>query len=452
MRLCYFPLLLPLASSAQSTPVQVSMARQKLVPISTVFHFDTLVDARLDRSTIGEVHRGMENVLVPAVFSSSFTAELAPLFRQAMPTTAATRPVIVRVHTMAVHESLGAFSETASAELEVDFLEPAGPDTYRLLASMAELAEGKGMDATNRHADNLRQTIEQALRRLPATTPAAAPTLTWAQVVAGEEGQSPRFPVQTQPLQRGVYRSFEEFRQNNPTLTEGPFEVKHKPRKGEQWGNADKAEAWYLELGPNQPRRLVRQGWGVSDGTNAYIFHRGQLSVLQPAGNRYTFVGIAPPDAGAIVAGGMMGGALGGAIAGAASANKPQLYELRMASGRIVASLQPSDANGFAATDTAAVYFYRRADAAAPFQVLADGKPVGTLGPDQYLALSWRDRRRDLKICVQDPKGAACHTFVPLFGTATYLLYTPGATPAIQPVAAREGAFRIKHIKQREKK
>ena len=249
-----------------------------------------------------------------------------------------------------------------------------------------------------------------------------------------------------------MYRTFEEFRQNAPTLTEGPFEVKHKPRKGDQWASTDKAEAWYLELGPNQPRRLVRQGWGVSDGSNAYIFHRGQLFVLQPAGNQYTFLGIAPPDAGAVMAGTVMGGALGGAIAGAASANKPQLYELRMASGRVVTSLQPNDASGFTAADTAAVYLYRRTDAAAPLQVLADGKPAGTLGSDQYLALSWRDRRRDLKICLQDPNGNVCHTFVPVFGTATYLLYTPGATPTIQPVATKEGVFRIKHMKLRDKK
>lgn len=81
--------------------------------------------------------------------------------------------------------------------------------------------------------------------------------------------------------------------------------------------------------------------------------------------------------------------------------------------------------------------------------MLADGKPAGTLGPDQYLALSWRDRRRDLKLCLQDPNGDVCHTFVPVFGTATYLLYTPGTTPAIQPVAAKEGVFRIKHMKLR---
>jgi hypothetical protein len=113
----------------------------------------------------------------------------------------------------------------------------------------------------------------------------------------------------------------------------------------------------------------------------------------------------------------------GTVVGGAASANKPQLYELRMASGRVVTSLQPADVSGFTPTDTAAVYLYRRPDAAAPLQVVADGKRVGTLGPDQYLTLSWRDRRRDLKVCLQDPKGDVCYTFVPIFNTATYIQY-----------------------------
>lgn len=469
MKLLRFLLLLvPLASQAQNSALTVSLAQQSVPAVGGAYHFDKLVDARPDRSHIGGVHRGLDNQLVPAVFSRNLEAELGPLLRQGLPAGSATQPVVVRVHTLSVQESIGAMSETASAELVVDFLEPVGPDAYRLVLGVSEVAEGKGLDATGQHALNIRRALEQCLQRLgdaPAAASSvagaalpAAPTLTWAQIQAGEEGVMPQYPVQTAALQRGVYRSFEEFRQNAPTGAKGPFEVLRKPRKGAQWAGHDNVEAWYLYQSHSQPRRQITEAWGLSDGQTAYIRYRGHYFPLQAAGNHFTFTGFQMPDLNSMVAGGLLGGAVGGAVAGAISTNHPQLYELRMASGRVVASLQPAAPEGFAEADTAAVYVYRRATAVpgGPLRVLVNGKEAGTLGPNQYLALTWRDRRRDMAICLQGDGAEACHSFVPLFGGVTYLACTAGTAPAaplgLQPVPAKEGVFYLKHIKAREKK
>ncbi|MBC6697899.1 hypothetical protein [Hymenobacter sp. BT190] len=460
MKLLYLPLLLvlPLAGYSQSTKLEISLAQQVLPAAGSAFHFDKLVDARPDRSSIGSVHRGLENRLVPATLGGSLETELTPMLRQALPAGPATRPLVVRIYALAVHETITAMSETGSAEVEMDFLEATGPDTYRLLLSVSELAEGKGLDVTSKHPDNIRRALQQGLQRLAAAAPpTSAPTLTWAQVLAGEEGAVPRFPVQTQPLQRGIYRSFEEFRQNAPTLTAGPFELQRKTRKGAQWaGTEEVAEAWYLHLSDDQPRRLVRGAWGLSDGQNAYIFFQGRYLPLQAADKYYSFTGHRQPDGGNVLAGAMVGGLMGAALASSGT-NQPQLYELRLASGRVVTSLQHASIGGFTpAADTAAIYLYRRADAgpAAPLRVLVDGKEAGQLGPGQYLAFSWRDKRRDMVICMQGEQ-EKCHTFMPLFGTTTFLACAPGSAtvaPTVQAVAAKEGLFQLKHIKAREKK
>ncbi|AII51028.1 hypothetical protein [Hymenobacter sp. APR13] len=458
MKLLYLPLLLlPLAGYSQSTKLEISLAQQVLPAAGSAFHFDKLVDARPDRTSIGSVHRGLDNHLVPATLGGSLETELTPMLRQALPAGPATRPLVVRIYTLAVHETITAMSETGSAEVEMDFLEATGPDTYRLLLSVSELVEGKGLDVTSKHPDNIRRALQQGLQRLAAAVPpASAPTLTWAQVLAGEEGALPRFPVQTQPLQRGIYRSFEEFRQNAPTLTAGPFELQRKTRKGAQWAGTEEVEAWYLHLSDDQPRRLVRGAWGLSDGQNAYIFFQGRYLPLQAADKYYSFTGHRQPDLNNVVAGAVVGGLMGAALA-TSGTNQPQAYELRLASGRVATSLQPVGADGFAAAaDTAAIYLYRRADAgpAAPLRVLVDGKEAGQLGPGQYLAFSWRDKRRDMAICVQGEQ-EKCHTFMPLFGTATFLACAPGdgaVAPTVQPVAAKEGLFQLKHIKAREKR
>ena len=59
-----------------------------------------------------------------------------------------------------------------------------------------------------------------------------------------------------------------------------------------------------------------------------------------------------------------------------------------------------------------------------------------------------------MAICVQGAE-ETCHTFLPIFGRATYLAYgQKSATdkPMIRSVAQKEGIFHIKHLKAREKR
>ncbi|GAA4018114.1 hypothetical protein GCM10022408_34790 [Hymenobacter fastidiosus] len=88
---------------------------------------------------------------------------------------------------------------------------------------------------------------------------------------------------------------------------------------------------------------------------------------------------------------------------------------MQLATGRVQAQA-PRHAPGAASpgrADTAAVYMYRRADAAPdkPLTLLAGGRVVGTLLPNGSLAVRWHYRRRDLALCVQG-NANTCFSFV----------------------------------------
>ncbi|OWP63354.1 hypothetical protein CDA63_09095 [Hymenobacter amundsenii] len=430
---------------------------------STAFHFDRLVDARPDRTRLGSVHRGVGNKLVSADFGQPLEAELTPWLQQALPATAATRPVVVRVHTLSVGEIITPTSETAAAELVIDFLEPVGADAYRLVLSTGELVESNGIDVTKHHPKNLRIALEQSLRKLAAQPAAsdAAPTLSWTQVLAGVDGVAPeRYPVQQQPLRPGVYKSFEEFRANAPTLQEGPLEIVKTPRKGREWAGTNNVEAYYLYLDPNHQRRPVRDAWGLSDGQTAYIRYRNRYFPLTPAGPDYTFTGFRIPDPNEQLAGVALGAMFGlaGALVAAAtlpSGTQPQRYDLHLTSGRVVATERPNTTpDGFVRADTAAIYLYRRPDAQSgqPVRVQLNGREVGQLTAGSYLALSWTDRQQQLRICVGSEQ-ETCRAFVPDFTTATYLECSlPSAispVPSLTPVAEKEGVFYVKKYRSR---
>ena len=457
-----------LTSPALGQTLTISLPPPAAAHSAPAFHFEKLVDARPDRSRLGAVHRGLDNKLASANFEQSMTLELTPWFQQALPASPDTRPVVVRVHALSIGESITATSETAAAELVIDFLEPVGPDAYRLLLSTGELVESKGLDVTKHHPRNLQKVLEQSLTKLAALpSPASAETtglLTWAQVTAGEDGTpAQRYPVQQEPLKRGVYRSFEEFRANAPNAQAGPFELVKTPRTAREWVGTDNVEAYYLYLDEDHPRRLVRDAWGLSDGQTAYIRYRNRYFPLTPAGSSFSFTGFRPADPNdlaAVATMGIMFGLVGSLVTAATLPDRSQRqpYDLHLTTGRVVAQMQPTvAADGFLREDTAAVYLYRRPDA-QPNEVVrvrVGGREVGQLAAGSYLAFGWHDRQREMQLCVGTQE-ETCKSFVPDFTTTTYLECSlPSGTstaPGLQTAPEKEGVFYVKKYRLRQRK
>jgi hypothetical protein len=153
-----------------------------------------------------------------------------------------------------------------------------------------------------------------------------------------------------------------------------------------------------------------------------------------------------------------VGGLLGAAIASAAnSGGTPDMYEVHLASGRVVPveHAGQTDADGFATgPDTAKVYVYRRNDPAKDQTVAIStanqlGQPLRNW---QWTAITWTDRRKELKICAQlGTTPATCREFVPDFSQPNYLecvVPAGGGAPELKPVSVKEGQFEMKRIQR----
>jgi hypothetical protein len=454
--LSLFGLLTTLASSAMAQGFALELPRRTLsIPVSG-YRIVRVLDNRLDRTTLGTVQRGMDNHREPARFRQGLDSVILAFVGQ-QPVAPNARPVVMRVHVLQIAEETRFSSEHATAGVMVDFLVQDGNQYYPLLSTGAGV-ETKGMDVTGQHAPNLAKVLEDCLKKLAALPPTQQPSpdtapLTWAQVEHGDGYKPHLLPIQqTKAPKRGIYRTFSEFQSDSPSVSEAPFEIVRRPRTNhKKWGNQPSIDAFHLHVAPPGGRHPVRNAWGISDGENLYIFQRGEFFQLTPAGTTYTFTGFALPTPSDMTTAAVVGGLAGAAIV-SATTNGPMEYELSALTG----NLRPWGAvDSFTNADSAAVYVYRRAGAgpATPLQVLINGNTVGTLGPDQYLALAWRDRRRDMAICLQGP-GEICYTFVPLFGTATYLAYTQEIAtdkPELKAVPVKQGAFQIKHLKARRR-
>ncbi|WP_210517885.1 hypothetical protein [Hymenobacter terricola] len=464
--LAFAALLLARPGQAQSA-YRFDLKAEKLDVPAGPWQVARVLDLRADRSRLGTVHRGMNNAVVSADFTQPLAAELQQFLRAQLPAGPGTRPVLMRVFTLALNEQLRASAEHAETELVADFLEPQPDSTFRLLLAVGETAQRGGLDVTKHHAANIALVLQQALRQLEALPAPTAETLSRADALAGRGGaMAQRFPIQTATApKRGFYRSLQEFRNNAPTEPQYPFAITHVAHPGKRWAGTDEAQPTYLGTDDKHPNRPVPTSdlWGLSDGTEMLIAYRHSFYKLLPAadGRTYTFMG--PPvfdeKAAANMAGAAaMGGLLGAAIAGAAnSAGALDLYEMHLASGRVVPVEQAgqTDADGFAiAPDTAKVYVYRRSDPAKDQTVAigAANQPAQPLHTWQWTAITWTDRRKELKVCAQLGTGPeACREFVPDFSHPSYLecvVPADGGAPELRPVSVKEGQFEMKRIQR----
>lgn len=453
--------LLAATTQAQPTPYYFSLPdASKAEPVAgaatSAWHVARVIDARADRSRLGTVRRGLDNLPAPAMLTQPLPAAMLAFCRQQLPPHPGSHPVVLRLLIIQVGEDVRPTSENGEAEIVGEFLEAQPDSSFRVLLPVAESLRRGGMDVTLHHPANLGKLLTQALAKLaalPATANPVAPTLSREDALAGRGGLPP-FAVQTAATSEpGVYRTIDDFRANRLTPTARPFELKPTPRslKG-KLGNFEELEAYFIYLDAQQPRELMGIGglWGLTDGHTRYIVYQNRLYPLLPGsdGRSYTFTAQAPIDmAGSgsrALLGGLAGGAIGGAVAaGAGSRAGLTTFEVHLPTGRVVqqdAETRLSN-DGFVSENPEAgkLYLFRRADNVAnePLVVLMNGREVARLLPKQYVSLPAPDQHTELVLCLQRPTATAA---------------TPEATQAIQapacmPVAPdRSGAVYIECV------
>ena len=458
-------------AQAQPKPYYFSLQAEKLDLPASPWRVTQVLDLRPDRSRLGLVRRGLDNQISSADFKQPLAAELLQFLQARLKTTPTARPVVMRVFTLSLNEDPRPNSEAAEAEIIADFLEPQADSTFRVVQIVGETTRRAGIEVTGFHAPNIALVLQQALGQLAAPAPAPE-TLSRAEALAGRRGaMAQRFAIQKAATpKRGFYRSFDDFRNNAPQEPEYAFAIQHIARSGKRWQGNDETRPIYLNADPALSNRPVPTAglWGLSDGHEMLVAYRNHFYKLLPAadGRSYTFVG--PPVfdgqtngtlVAAAVVGGAMAGAVGGAVAAAlvgGSSGTMDVYELHLTSGHIVAAEQAgqTDAQGFTtATDTAGVFIYRsNADKDQPVMLNISGYGPVQLPARHYAAITWLDRRKELKICLQNAaKAENCRAFVPDFTQPTYFectVPTDGSAPVLRPVSVKTGGFEVQRKQQ----
>ena len=157
------------ASHAQAPSYRFDLAAEKLDVPAGPWQVTRVLDLRADRSRLGSVRRGVENLSASADFIQALAPELLGFFQAKLLPRPTARPVLMRVFSLAIAEDLRLSSEHSEAELEADFLELQPDSTFRVVLSVGETTRRNGLDVTRFHPANVALVLQQALRQLQAT-------------------------------------------------------------------------------------------------------------------------------------------------------------------------------------------------------------------------------------------------------------------------------------------
>lgn len=308
----------------------ISLSEEQFRLDDQQFQIVQLIDGREDKTTIGWVQTGMLNSQRWAVFERPFEMELAAFLQNNLDTSGMHQPVLVRVNQLYISEQTKATTETAKAEVSLDFFLAEADGHYYYISSTYGTAEVKGMDVTRKHPANLARAFANALQRFSENGGPAVVDRNehfWLdEIKRGEtiEIDYSQIAIFNTPApQDGIYVSFEDFRDHRPTITEN-YIIKA--------GN--KTKAWMVDQHTGRKERIREDVYAIVQDNQPYILFHRAFYPLKKDEHGFFFTGPHIPDQAAVTTGAVLGGAIGGAIAASASGGKKE-YAVDLSNGSI---------------------------------------------------------------------------------------------------------------------
>lgn len=213
--------------------------------------------------------------------------------------------------------------------------------------------------------------------------------------------------IRSEPPIRGIYKTFEEFRFNRPSVTDS-FNIEYTIRSTKNW---EGVLSYYPRYHKNNKR--VKKVWGFNDGCQAFIFHQLEFFPIKIDENEISFnaygmigntgVGtsgaLRSVDGGAMDAMGAMG-AVGGAVYGAVALSKAKKQAIKYVINSETGIIYDSKY----LLGTAKVIFYRRKkkELDRPFNMTINDSIFNSFIPNSYLEVSFPISKSSINICSDD--------------------------------------------------
>ena len=228
------------------------------------YYVEKVINAMDEDELIGFVQTGMLNTRRPAAFQASITDEMTRVLKAGLPPSPGATPLLIRINKLDIFEITTASKENAFAELSLSFFRIDG-SKFIWMYDAGTLIRKFGMDVTHSHPDNILNAIRtcfEKFRRALSGKFSYEMEVTEQDLTHNPVADPSFYPVfTTRRIPRGLFRSFEDFRDCRPD-TSVQFTVLYQTKNDTILHKAK------LGLPDNTD---VKDLWAFSDGTSVYL-------------------------------------------------------------------------------------------------------------------------------------------------------------------------------------
>jgi len=249
-------------------------------------------------------------------------------------------------------------------------------------------------------------------------------------------------PIENEDPKRGIYKSFEEFKFNIPSITDS-FNVERNVRTQKNWKGTYSLIPRYSEN-----NKKVKKVWGFSDGQKTYAFHQWEFFEIKIDSGRIGFYAHKQLDNAGAAAAGVLGGAIGGGIyAGIAISNaksKRIYYQINPINGKLHSFQTKIDISDMEGQMTKLILYRRsKKEMNEPLNILINDSLGFELIPYSIKEIDVPITRKPLKICY-GKNSEQCMDLVVISTDIKYLegsISSKGAETKLEEVQIEVGKF-----------
>ncbi|TWW01899.1 hypothetical protein [Chitinophaga pinensis] len=245
------------------------------VPIAGI----TVIPACGDTLRLGFVQVGMANKRISAVPNKPWNAYLQDFadtrFKPAL--TASGAQLLWVVEDLRINERTFAMSEKAYVRLKANAYLSKDNAHYQHISTLDTVLLRGGMDVTSKHDENIAEVFGLLWNKSidAANTATENATLTVTDIVSKEQNRFALPILQTTTYKPGVYKTYQEFLENKPSIEKFNVEVKRRDVIIQEVGTND-------NIGP-----VVENPWGICKDGELYIYYKERLIPIEKSGNSF---------------------------------------------------------------------------------------------------------------------------------------------------------------------
>ncbi len=410
-----------IATAAQGQHM-IDLATATPIEVPAGLYLDSVITSFPDDARIGTVSKGMGNKRTPAFLVNGVSASVQGLVKNGVPTTG-TVHCTMRINALEVDERADGYAEFCFCGLNFELLTLTDSGWYRIFPHAATTKWRGGMDATAKQPASIAAAFAGGMAAYTAAQAkgsiAPVPLVAVPQRGSFEPRDHVHAVLESGAPARGLYPGFNDFLQQHPD-TATQFTIKHRSA----------GDGRLVKLKPAKGEAVADANWGFSDGTYAYVNIGSDYLRLERDGDRFISQYSAAPNAGVVVAVGVMFGAIGAALYASSAQGAIVPLELDMLTG----ALKPMAHATLETTEETSDHLFlysKYSDMDTVLQMFVYGGPEAQLTVDGYRVLKIVPRTEDVPVSFRIGDGEPVEINI---GTAHI-----GVDPLVYLVRVRKG-------------